>query len=87
MITHRLSRYTNGQLDGDVECTAPVDGETWTSRDRIKWVSRDSGRVLPTPRTDAALERRVAYCGSCGHRIDLGTSRISTSTRDSNPEP
>ena len=79
MITHRLTRYTNGQLDGGVECSVPVDGETWTSRDRVKWVSLTSGRELPTPRTDAALERRVAYCGSCGHRIDLGTSRISTS--------
>lgn len=85
MITHRLTRYTNGQLDGDVECSALVDGETWTGRDRVRWVSRDSGRVLPMPRTDAALERRVAYCGACGHRIDLDGeplryhARISTS--------
>ena len=69
MITHKLSRYADGRLNGDVECSVLVNGMSISRRDPILWVSRLSGRRITPPRTEAALARRVAFCGLCGRRI------------------
>ena len=62
---HTLTRFADGRLDGDAQCSWSGDVE------RVEWQSKDTGRRLPKPRTADEIDRRFAMCSACGHTIPL----------------
>lgn len=62
---HTLTRYANGHLDGDAQCSWSGDVE------QVDWRSRATGRPLPPPANHAQLDGRTAMCRACGHTIPL----------------
>lgn len=70
-VTHALTRYASGQLNGDVECSWSGDVE------HVDWLT-PSGRRSRARRID--LDTVTGVCRGCGHTLidvaDGGPDRL-----------
>ena len=71
-VTHRLTRYASGALDGHTTCSV-YEGEEW----RVEWLTM-LGRRSRARRIDPA--NRLGRCTGCGHWLtdaDLAAAGVT----------